>query len=75
MCKDQNFLQKLTKRHWMMIAAVMLFLIFVIFNEQIMDTRIANAKMDALETILNDSPEEAKENIKTIIDTLLQPKK
>lgn len=45
-------------------------LFLFLFREAIFDNQIVRAKIEIIETISMDTPEEAKENIKTIIDSL-----
>lgn len=59
-------------RKWIAISVVVILVFMLFFRERLMETKIAKAKMDILETLLSDEPEEAKENIKNILDSLLQ---
>ena len=64
-------LKNLTKTQWALIFVFLLFTVLFIYREQIWDSKIGKAKMDIFETLLQDDPEEAKENIKNILDTLI----
>ncbi len=61
-------------RKWIAISVIVILVFMLFFRERLMETKIAKAKMDILETLLSDEPEEAKENIKNILDTLIQTK-
>jgi len=58
-------------RKWIAISVITILVFVLFFRERLMETKIAKAKMDILETLLSDEPEEAKENIKNILDTLI----
>ena len=59
-------------RKWIAISVIVILVFMLFFRERLMETKIAKAKMDILETLLSDEPEEAKENIKVILDSLFQ---
>ncbi len=61
----------MSKTNWIIFAVMLLFSILFIFRERIYKTKIAKAKMEIFNTIIEDEPEEAKENIKAILDTLI----
>ena len=61
-------------RKWIAISVIVILIFMLFFRERLMETKIAKAKVDILETLLSDEPEEAKENIKNILDTLLGKK-
>lgn len=64
-------LQKLNKFQWILIAVIVILLCLFIFREQVFENKIAKAKMDIFNTILQDHPDTAKQNIKMILDTLV----
>ena len=63
--------KEISKLQWIKIGIIALFLLLFIFRERIFETKIAKAKMKIFETLISDDPEEAKENIKNIVDTLI----
>lgn len=59
-----------SRRQWIMIGVAILLVVLLIFRKQIWESKLGKAKMGIFETLITDPPEEAKENIKEIIDTL-----
>lgn len=63
--------KEISRPQWIKIGIVITFLLMFIFRDWIFETKIAKAKMAIFNTILLDEPEEAKENVKLILDTLI----
>lgn len=50
-------------------------LVVFIFRKPIMENKYSKAKIDIFNTMINDDPNTAKENIKVILDTLMNKDK
>jgi len=57
-----------------MMVIFIIFIILFIFRQQIWDSKLGKAKMDILNTVITDEPKQAQENIKNILDTLINNK-
>lgn len=64
-------LKDITRVQWIMLGVILALILVIIFREQVFENDIAKAKMEIFNTLLQDDPEVAKENIKNILDTLM----
>ncbi len=62
---------KLYQNKWKLLCVFLTLVVILvfIFRHRITEHKVTKAKMDILETLIKDDPQQSKENIKTILDT------